>query len=42
MGHDDRKLASANRRLGWILFGIFAALAAVAVAIVLLRRAGRA
>ena len=39
--HDDPRLVAANRRLGWILFGIFAALAAVAVAIVLVRAAGR-
>jgi len=38
----DPQMEAANRRLGWILLGIFAALAAVAVAVVLLRGAGRA
>ena len=37
----DPTLAASNRRLGWILFGIFAALATFSIGLVLYKAANR-
>jgi hypothetical protein len=41
MSGRDQQLAAANRKLGWILFGIFAGLAAFSIGVVLYRAANR-